>query len=246
MTLNLDLLAFGAHPDDVELVAGGTLLKMAQRGYKTGIVDMTRGERGTRGSPEIRAREARASARILKLRVRENLSMEDAHVAVGQSSRLKVIDALRRFRPRIVITHYWEDPHPDHRATSEIVTDACFLAGLMRIDTGQPRFRPQKILYFMLPSHVLPTLVVDVTDQFEARMRACRAYRSQMYNPRSNELETRLSTPDFLDRIEADHRYFGNLIHTKYGEAFYSREILRIDNPVAFFEGPVKQKGRQG
>jgi N-acetylglucosamine malate deacetylase 1 len=246
MTLNLDLLAFGAHPDDVELVAGGTLLKMAQRGYKTGIIDMTRGERGTRGSPEIRVREATASARILKLRVRENLAMEDAHVAVEKSSRLKVIDALRRFRPRIVITHYWEDPHPDHRATSGIVTDACFLAGLMKIDTGQPRFRPQKILYFMLPHYVLPTLVVDVTDQFEARMRACRAYRSQMYNPRSNELETRLSTPEFLDRLEANHRYYGNLIHAKYGEAFYSREVLRIDDPVAFFEGQVKGKGSRG
>jgi N-acetylglucosamine malate deacetylase 1 len=246
MRLNLDLLAFGAHPDDVELVAGGTLLKMAQWGYKTGIVDMTRGERGTRGSPEIRAREARSSARILRLHVRENLSMEDAHVAAGKDSRLKVIDALRRFRPRVVITHYWEDPHPDHRATSEIVTDACFLAGLMRIETGQPRFRPQKILYFMLPYHVMPSLVVDVTDQFEARMRACRAYRSQIYNPRSKELETRLSTPDFLDRIEANHRYYGNLIRTKYGEAFYSREVLRIDNPVEFFEGPVKRKGRRG
>lgn len=245
MTLNLDLLAFGAHPDDVELVAGGTLLKMAQSGYKTGIVDMTRGERGTRGSPEIRAREALASARILKLSVRENLSMEDAHVTVGTGSRLKVIDALRRFRPRIVITHYWEDPHPDHRATSEIVTDACFLAGLMKIDTGQPRFRPQKILYFMLPDHVLPTVVVDVTDQFEARMRACRAYRSQIYNPQSKELETRLSTPDFLDRLEADHRYYGNLIQTKYGEAFYSKEVLRINDPVAFFKGPVQKKGRR-
>lgn len=147
MTLNLDILAFGAHPDDVELVAGGTLLKMAEQGYKTGIIDMTRGERGTRGSPEIRAREARASARILKLRMRENLSMEDAQIATDGSSRLKVIDTLRRFRPRIVITHYWEDPHPDHRATSEIVTDACFLAGLMRIETGQPRFRPKDSVF---------------------------------------------------------------------------------------------------
>jgi bacillithiol biosynthesis deacetylase BshB1 len=246
MTLHLDLLAYGAHPDDVELMAGGTLLKMAQLGYKTGIVDMTRGERGTRGSPEVRAREAQASARILKLAVRENLSMEDAHLTAEKSSRLKVIESLRRWRPNIVMTHYWEDPHPDHRATSEIVTDACFLAGLMKIDTGQQRFRPRKILYFMLPSHVMPTLVVDVTAQFEVRMRACRAYRSQLYNPRSDELETRLSTPEFLDRLEADHRYYGNLIRTKFGEAFFSKEVLRVDNPVAFFGSEVKRKDKRG
>jgi bacillithiol biosynthesis deacetylase BshB1 len=246
MTLHLDLLAYGAHPDDVELMAGGTLLRMAQLGLKTGIVDMTRGERGTRGSPEVRAREAQASARILKLAVRENLSMEDAHLTAEKSSRLKVIESLRRWRPNIVMTHYWEDPHPDHRATSEIVTDACFLAGLMKIDTGQQRFRPRKILYFMLPSHVLPTLVVDVTAQFEARMRACRAYRSQLYNPRSDELETRLSTPEFLDRLEADHRYYGNLIRTKFGEAFFSKEVLRVDNPVAFFGSEVKRKDKRG
>ncbi len=246
MTLHLDLLAYGAHPDDVELMAGGTLLRMAQLGLKTGIVDMTRGERGTRGSPEVRAREAQASARILKLAVRENLSMEDAHLTAEKSSRLKVIESLRRWRPNIVMTHYWEDPHPDHRATSEIVTDACFLAGLMKIDTGQQRFRPRKILYFMLPSHVMPTLVVDVTAQFEARMRACRAYRSQLYNPRSDELETRLSTPEFLDRLEADHRYYGNLIRTKFGEAFFSKEVLRVDNPVAFFGSEVKRKDKRG
>ncbi len=227
-------------------MAGGTLLRMAQLGLKTGIVDMTRGERGTRGSPEVRAREAQASARILKLAVRENLSMEDAHLTAEKSSRLKVIESLRRWRPNIVMTHYWEDPHPDHRATSEIVTDACFLAGLMKIDTGQQRFRPRKILYFMLPSHVLPTLVVDVTAQFEARMRACRAYRSQLYNPRSDELETRLSTPEFLDRLEADHRYYGNLIRTKFGEAFFSKEVLRVDNPVAFFGSEVKRKDKRG
>lgn len=227
-------------------MAGGTLLKMAQLGYKTGIVDMTRGERGTRGSPEVRAREAQASARILKLAVRENLSMEDAHLTAEKSSRLKVIESLRRWRPNIVMTHYWEDPHPDHRATSEIVTDACFLAGLMKIDTGQQRFRPRKILYFMLPSHVMPTLVVDVTAQFEVRMRACRAYRSQLYNPRSDELETRLSTPEFLDRLEADHRYYGNLIRTKFGEAFFSKEVLRVDNPVAFFGSEVKRKDKRG
>jgi N-acetylglucosamine malate deacetylase 1 len=246
MTPHLDLLAFGAHPDDVELMAGGTLLKMAERGYRTGIVDLTRGEKGTRGSPEIRAREAQASAQILKVGVRENLAMEDAHLAAGKGSRLKVIEALRRFRPKIVMTHYWENSHPDHRATSEIVTDACFLAGLMKIDTGQERFRPHKILYFMLPYRVMPTLVVDVTAQFETRMRACRAYRSQMYNPRSNEPETRLSTPEFLERIESDHRYYGNLIQVKYGEAFYSKEVLRVDNPVAFFESQAIRRSKKG
>lgn len=240
--MNLDILAFGAHPDDVELMAGGTLLKMAQRGYRTGIVDMTRGERGTRGTPQIRAREARAAARILRLTKRENLSLPDAELFVNQNARLKVIEVLRRFRPTVVLTHYWEDPHPDHRATGALITDAAFLAGLSRIETGQERFRPRRVLYFMLPQQNLerPSLVVDVSGQFAAKMRACRAYRSQLHNPRSKDLPTRLSTPDFLERIEVDLRQFGNLINARYGEAFYSKEPLRVDDPVEFFSAPKR------
>ncbi len=233
----LDILAFGAHPDDVELMAGGTLRKMAERGYRTGIVDLTRGERGTRGNPQIRAKESRAAARILKLTVRDNLALPDAALMVDGPNRLKLIEALRRWRPRVVLTHHWEDPHPDHRATSALVTDAAFLAGLARIDTGQKRFRPDKILYFMLPQQNLerPSVVVDVSRQFAAKMRAVCAYRSQLHDPESKDLETRLSTPDFLEKVETDHRQYGNLIQARYGEAFYSKEPVRIEDPVQLF-----------
>jgi bacillithiol biosynthesis deacetylase BshB1 len=241
---NLDLIAFGAHPDDVELMAGGTVLKMSQRGYMAGVIDMTKGERGTRGNPETRAREARAAAKILKLRHRENLALPDAHLMVNDSTRMKVIEVLRRLRPKIVLTHFWDDPHPDHRATSQIVTDACFLAGLVKIDTGHERFRPDRVLYFMLPqrSIVQPTLVVDITRQFAAKMRAVRAYRSQLFNPRSEEPETRLSTADFLGKIEVDHRAYGQLIATRYGEGFFCREMLQVDDPVEFFSRPERSK----
>jgi bacillithiol biosynthesis deacetylase BshB1 len=237
MNKPLDILAFGAHPDDVELMAGGTLLKMAQLGHRTGIVDMTRGERGTRGSPDLRAREARASAKILRLTVRENLGLPDAHLMVSDAARLKVIEVVRRWRPKIVLTHFWDDPHPDHRITSQLVSDGCFLSGLARIETGRPRFRPQKVLYFMLPqgNFVQPTLVVDISAHFAAKIRACRAYKSQFYDPRSNELETRLSAADFLERVEVDHRQYGHLIGAKYGEGFFVKEMLRVDDPVAFF-----------
>lgn len=241
MIESLDILAFGAHPDDVELMAGGTLLKMAQRGYRTGIVDMTRGERSTRGTPEIREREARASAKILRLAVRENLWLPDANLTMNEKSRFRVIETLRRWRPRIVVTHFWDDPHPDHQATSQIVSDACFLAGLMKIETGQPRFRPQKLLYFMLPDHMMPTLVVDITAQFKSKIRACRSYKSQMYDPQSREPETRLSTPEFLERLEVDHRYYGNMINVRYGEAFFSKDVLRVDNLVEFFAAPKRK-----
>jgi bacillithiol biosynthesis deacetylase BshB1 len=221
----------------VELMAGGTLLKMAQRGYKTGIVDLTRGERGTRGTPEIRSREAQAAAKFLRLKIRENLALPDAHLMLSEGGRLKIIEALRRYRPAVVMTHYGDDPHPDHRITSQLVTDACHLSGLAKVDTGQPRFRPDKIVYFMLPRTklVTPTFIVDITRQFEGRMRAVRAYKSQLYDAQSTEPETRLTTADFLERVEVDLRQYGNLIQVKYGEGFFSEEPLSVGDPVAFF-----------
>ena len=150
---------------------------------------------------------------------------------------MKIIKALRRYRPTVVMTHHGDDPHPDHRITSELVTDACHLSGLVKVDTGQPRFRPEKIFYFMLPRTKLitPTFIVDITRQFEGRMRAVRAYKSQLYDAQSTELETRLTTADFLERVEVDLRQYGNLIQVKYGEGFFSEEPLSVSDPVAFF-----------
>jgi bacillithiol biosynthesis deacetylase BshB1 len=233
--MELDILAFGAHPDDVELAAGGTLAKMAARGHATGIVDMTRGEMGTRGTPEIRAREAKASASILGVRVRENFRLPDGSVQVSPANRLKIIRVLRRYRPAVVLVHYWEDNHPDHVNTSHLVTEACHHAGLARIDTGQKRFRPSAVLYFKLPAHVVPTIIVDVSDYAEKRLAAIRAYRSQLYDPASMEPETYLSDPSFVARIEGIQAFYGGLIRKAKGEGFFMKGVLEIEDPVSFF-----------
>jgi bacillithiol biosynthesis deacetylase BshB1 len=238
--MKLDVLAFGAHPDDIELVASGTLLKLADLGYRTGVVDMARGELATRGTPQIRAKEATASAKILGLKVRENLKLRDGQIFNSQPARLKVIKALREYRPALVFTHFWDDKHPDHVHTSQIVTQACYLSGLAKIRTAQERFRPQKILYFMLPHYVVPSFVVDVSSYFERKMKAIGCFRSQLHDPRSPEPLTYLSVPGFLPTLEGVHRYYGTLIQAGYGEAFYCKETISVEDPVAFFAGESK------
>src|SRR5437879_3772260 len=161
--MKLDVLAFGAHPDDIELVVSGTLLKLADLGYSTGVVDMVRGELGTRGTSQIRAREAKVSAGILRLQVRENLKLTDGQIFNNQPARLRVIRILRKYRPDLVFTHYWDDKHPDHVHTSQIVAEAGYLSGLAKIRTGQQRLRPRKLFYFILPHYVEPSFIVDIS-----------------------------------------------------------------------------------
>jgi bacillithiol biosynthesis deacetylase BshB1 len=233
--MQLDVLAFGAHPDDVELFAGGTLAKMASLGHAAGIIDMTRGEMGTRGTPAQRAREARQAACILGLKVRENLGLPDGNVAVTPANRLKVIRALRQYRPSLVLLHHWDDRHPDHVNTSRLVSEAAHHAGLARIDTGQERFRPSNLLYFMVPVHETPSFVVDVSEVAERRLAAIQAYKSQLYDPESQEPATYLSRPDFLAHIESIHSFYGTLIGTAKAEGFYMRGVLGISDPIDFF-----------
>ena len=234
--MKLDILAFGAHPDDVELFAGGTLAKMAARGHATGIVDMTRGELGSRGTPTQRAREAKAAARILGLKIRENLGLPDGTLAVTPANRLKVIRILRKYRPAVVLTHYWDDRHPDHVATSSLVSEAAHHSGLAKIGTGQDRFRPRAVLYFKLPTHLMPTFIVDVTDFAERRIQAIQAYASQLFNPASREPATYLSHPDFLTSVENVSAFYGTLIGRSKGEGFHLKGIPEILDPVEFFK----------
>jgi len=233
--MQLDILAFGAHPDDVELFAGGTLAKMAALGHATGVVDMTRGELGTRGTPAQRKREARRAAGILHLKVRENLSLADGHVLVTPQSRLRVIRMLRKYRPQVVLTHYWDDRHPDHVNTSRLVAEAVHHSGLAKIKTGQRRYRPPVLLYFKLPANLVPSFVVDVSEYTEQRKDAIGAYRSQLFDPSSREPSTNLSQPDFLIHVESIHAYYGTLIGKRRGEAFYTKGILEIQDPVEHF-----------
>jgi len=233
--MKLDLLAFGAHPDDIELFAGGTLAKMAALGYATGVVDMSRGELGTRGTPAIRAREAGRAARILGLKVRENLGLPDGDIRATAAARLKVVRILRKYRPPVVLVHHWEDKHPDHTNTSRLVTEAAHHAGLGKIKTGQERFRPTAVLYFKLPAGVFPSLVIDVTEFEEKRLAAIQAHRSQLFNPASREPATYLSQPDFLARVKAVHTYFGTLIGKTMGEGFFVKGTLEIPDLIEFF-----------
>lgn len=238
--MKLDVLAFGAHPDDVELSVGGTLSKLAHLGHRTGVADMTRGELGTRGTSRIRSREAQAAAQVLELKTRVNLGLRDAHLQDTSAARLKVVEQLREFRPGLVFTHHRDDPHPDHVAASRIVTAACYLSGLRKISTGQPRFRPDRILYFRQASFPAPSFLVDISAFFEQKMRAIGCFASQLHDPGSDEPPTYLSDSEFLPALEALNRHYGSLIRTSYAEAFQTREALAVADPVAFFASSPK------
>jgi len=234
-SIQLDVLAIAAHPDDIELSVGGTLIKLAEMGYKTGALEITRGESGTRGTPEGRAQEAADAAKILGLSVRENLDLGDAHVWVNEESRTKLVRVLRRLRPRIVFTQFWDDPHPDHAHTAQLVREAFHISGLQKYDaeSGLERWRPNCVAHFLLPRTVAPTFVVDITDTQERKWKAIWAHASQFHNPASTEPQSRVSTPQFLHEVEAKESYYGSLINVKYGEAFFVREQLNVADPVA-------------
>jgi N-acetylglucosamine malate deacetylase 1 len=236
--MQLDILAFGAHPDDVELFAGGTLAKMVALGHSVGVVDMTRGELGTRGTPALRQNEAHKAAEIMGLKVRENLGLADGDILVTSEARLKVIRLLRKYCPRIILTHYWDDKHPDHVNTSRLVAEGVHHSGLAKIRTGQPRHRPPVILYFKIPFNIIPSFVVDISDYIQQRNAAIGAYRSQFYNPESREPSTKLSQPDFLIHLENIHSYYGTLIGKQKGEAFHVKEVLEIQDLAAHFAKP--------
>jgi N-acetylglucosamine malate deacetylase 1 len=237
----LDVLAIAAHPDDVELSVGGTLIKLAQQGYKTGILDLTRGEAGTRGTPEIRAFEAARAAQLLGLTMRENLDLGDAHIWVNEESRVKLVRVLRRWRPRLVLTQYWDDPHPDHAHTSQLVREAAHISGLVKYDAeaGLERWRPSCVAYFLFPRTVAPTFIIDISATSKRKWEAIRAHVSQFHNPQSNEPQSRVSTEAFLREVEARDCYWGALLGVTRGEAFYVREALNIDDPVALLTRPM-------
>ena len=232
--LRLDALAIGAHPDDVEFVCGGTLMKLKSLGYRVGILDMARGEMGTRGSAEIRAAEAAHSAGILGITVRDNADLPDGKIWLNEESRVRLVRKIRQYRPRIVFTHYWDDPHPDHAHTCQIVREAAHISGLAKYDAGngQERFRPQSIAHFMFPRTVTPSFVVDITEFAEQKLEAALAYRSQIFDPKSAELETNVSAEAFLRRLEARHRFYGSLIGVEHGEGFIVKETLNVEDPV--------------
>ena len=239
--IELDALGVFSHPDDAELTAAGTLLKLKSLGYSTGVLDMTRGEMGTRGTVEGRAEEALEVARILKLDVRLNLGQPDGHVWLTEESRRAMVRIIRTHKPKVILTSHWDDPHPDHAATSKIVRDAARLASMGRYDeeSGQGAVRMPSIAHALFSRLVVPSFVVDVSDFLDEKMRAIRAHASQFYRPDTEEPETRISDKGFLQQIEWRMRYYGSLIGVTAGEAYYVREALNIDDPVQLLTRPM-------
>ena len=238
--MDLDALAFGAHADDVELGCGGTLIKLAGLGRTTGVAVLTRGELATRGSAEIRAREFTDAAGIMGLAARHMLDIPDGRVEGTWENKLKIIGVLRAHRPKIVFAPYWFDRHPDHEQASLLVRDAAYLSGLKKIETGEPPFRPHKVIYYQTRFEFTPSFIVDISGAHEAKMRAVRAYGSQFHSPGQAEPRgdgTLIGRPEFLEAIETRARHYGAQIGVKFGEPFLVREVLRLDDPVGFF-GP--------
>jgi N-acetylglucosamine malate deacetylase 1 len=237
MSESVDIIFFGAHPDDVELSCGGTIVKLVRDGLRVGMVDLTRGEMGTRGTPQTRKREAQNAAKVLGATFRQQLDFGDGNLQAGREQELEIIDLLRYWRPRLVAVSWPDDRHPDHTRTGRIVTEASFYAGLRALETSRPAHRPQTVLYYMQNYMVPPSFVVDCTKTWKAKMRAVTAYKSQFFDPKSKEPQTFISDPKFLEMIEGRGKHFGALIGVSYGEAFVTKQPPRIDDVIGAYAG---------
>ena len=227
-----DVMVFGAHPDDIEIGCGGTVIKLTDAGRRVVLVDLVRGEMGTRGSAEIRAEEAAKGAEILGVAARENLELEDGHIQVTAEGRRRVVEAIRRWRPDTVFLPYWEDRHPDHSHASRLVYEGAFLAGLTRFDTGQECHRPTRLIYYMGWIEFDPTFIVDITEQFERKMASIYAYSSQFLPDGSPDPQTRLTAPSTDWLIRSRMAYYGSRIRARYGEGFLIRGHLAVADPL--------------
>lgn len=233
MTAAVDILAIAAHRDDVELTCAGTLIRAADQGYRTGILDLTAGETGTRGSAALRASEAAAAAEIMGVAERRNAGLPDAHLHNSEEARRVVVEAIRHFAPRVVILPFPVGRHPDHRIASELARDACFLAGLAKYPADGTPHRPFKILYALAyrEDPVKPTFVVDITPQFERKLASIRAYASQ-FDGATNAGEIFPTGQDLYSLVETQNAHYGSLIRTRFGEPFFTHETVLIDDVV--------------
>jgi N-acetylglucosamine malate deacetylase 1 len=231
--MKVDLLAIAPHPDDVELTSGGTMIKMAQAGYSTGILDLTRGETGTRGTPETRLKEAARAAKIMGVKVRRNLSLPDAHLKVTDEYKAAIAAVIRELEPRTVILPYWEGRHPDHYTAARLGYEACFVAGLKNYPLEGRPFRPFKILYAAAYADLRPTFAVDITRQYDRRRRAILAYASQ-FRPPQHDRRSRVAIPldELEERMSLQARYYGRLIGVKYAEGFVVKEVVEVEEVV--------------
>lgn len=235
MAAKLDLLAFGVHPDDVELGCSGTLLASIAQGKKAGIVDLTQGELGTRGTAETRKTEAADAAKVLGVSIRENLKMADGFFQNDEAHQRKVIEIIRRYRPEIILCNAPEDRHPDHGRSSQLVSDAAFLSGLMKIETtdnGEPQkaWRPKYIFHYLQDRFLQPDFVFDISDYQDKKIEAVLCYKTQFHNPDLNEPQTYISSPEFLDSVKARAMMLGKRIGVKFAEGYISSKMIGINN----------------
>ena len=233
--MKLDILAFGAHPDDVELGCAGTILKEVALGKKVGIVDLTRGELGTRGSAEIRDKEAAAAAAILGVSVRENLAFRDGFFVNDEAHQLEIIKMIRKYQPEIVLCNAVDDRHIDHPKGSQLVSDACFLSGLIRITTSldgeeQKAWRPKVVYHYMQWKNLVPDFVVDITGYVEQKTAPILAYSSQFYDPNSKEPESPISSKNFLESLNYRSRDLGRLTGLEHAEGFTAERYLAVNS----------------
>ena len=233
--MKLDALFFAAHPDDAELCCGGTIAKLVKSGKKTGIVDLTRGELGTRGSVSTRKKEAGIASKVLGLSIRENLKIPDGNIENNHKNRLKVISVIRKYQPAIIFFPHFHDRHPDHRNTHILVKESAFYSGLSKIHThGYRSHRPKRNFYYMQTYTFEPSLIVDISDTFNIKMKAIACYPSQFHNPKMKGPETFISDKMFINYISARSGFYGFQIGVKYGEPFYTEEKSKIGSRGLF------------
>jgi len=233
--MKLDILAFAAHPDDIELSAGGTLVKAVKEGRKVGIVDLTRGELGSRGSSVIRANEAGAAAEILGLSIRENLGLADGFFEINQASQLEVVKMIRKYQPEIVLANAVSDRHPDHGKGAELVHKSAFLSGLIKIKTEvdgeeQTAWRPKRVFHYIQDHYIKPDFVVNITDEFDEKLKSIMAYSSQFFNPEGDGVKTPISGEDFVKFIEGRARQMGREAGYEMGEGFTVSNPLGVES----------------
>lgn len=239
--MKLDILAFGVHPDDVELSCGGTLMVEIRNGKKVGVIDLTRGELGTRGTADTRKEEAANAAKILGVHLRENLCMRDGFFKNDEEHQIQVIKKLRQYQPEIVICNAINDRHPDHGRSSKLISDSCFLAGLMKIETEfegekQLAWRPKHVFHYIQDRYYEPDFLFDISDVFEQKLESIKAYTTQFYNPELDEPQTYISTPAYFETIISRHKMFGKRIGVDYAEGYITEKRIGIKS----FDGIIQ------